>query len=269
MSSFPLFNESNLEGLAKILGEEVNGSTLTNLFRARDIEDASGHSTKWRRIYHSLHSRQRQDRCGNNVAAFIKAVMTPGRFIGAEDRFEKARSELNAILVFDGLELDKWGNFRTVTPAKTIGEAERRAQVLTARLHGRTIHPEVMRFCKAELLQDNYFHAVFEATKSLAQRIRDLTGLKSDGASLVDEAFSTKNPLLAINTLQSETEQSEHKGFAMLIKGCFGAVRNPLAHEPKIMWTGEEDAADYLTLVSLLHRKLDEAVVVPSSKGAE
>ncbi len=39
------------------------------------------------------------------------------------------------------------------------------------------------------------------------------------------------------------------------------AVRNPLAHEPKLLWQGEEDAADYLSLISLLHRKLDGAVV--------
>ena len=66
--------------------------------------------------------------------------------------------------------------------------------------------------------------------------------------------------LLALNTLRSETEQSEHKGFAALLKGCFGAVRDPLAHEPKILWEGEDDAADYLSLVSLLHRKLDDCV---------
>jgi len=37
-------------------------------------------------------------------------------------------------------------------------------------------------------------------------------------------------------------------------------VRNPLAHERKILWQGEDDAADYLSLISLLHRKLDDAV---------
>jgi len=41
---------------------------------------------------------------------------------------------------------------------------------------------------------------------------------------------------------------------AQLLKGCFGAIRNPLAHEPKILWQGEDDAADYFSLVSLLHR---------------
>ena len=68
------------------------------------------------------------------------------------------------------------------------------------------------------------------------------------------------HPVLAINTLQTETERSEHKGFAALLKGCFAAVRNPLAHEPKILWQGEDDAADYLSLISLLHRKLDDCI---------
>lgn len=44
---------------------------------------------------------------------------------------------------------------------------------------------------------------------------------------------------------------------ADLLKGCFAAVRNPRAHEPRILWKGEDDAADYLTLIFLLHRKLD------------
>ena len=73
----------------------------------------------------------------------------------------------------------------------------------------------------------------------------------------MDKVFSIENPILALNFLKSDTEKSEHKGFAQLLKGCFGAVRNPLAHEPKILWDGEEDAADYFSLISLLHRKLD------------
>ncbi len=122
------------------------------------------------------------------------------------------------------------------------------------------MHPEVLKYCRTELLQDNYFHAVFEASKGLAQRIRELSGIHEDGAKLVDQVFAIDRPILAVNTLRTETEKSEHKGFAALLKGCFAAVRNPLAHEPKILWEGEDDAADYLSLISLLHRKLDGCV---------
>ena len=109
-------------------------------------------------------------------------------------------------------------------------------------------------------MQDNYFHAVFEASKGLAQRIRDMSEIDKDGAALVDEVFSINTPILALNSLQTETEKSEHRGYAALLKGCFAAVRNPLAHEPKILWSGGDDAADYLSLISLLHRKLDDCV---------
>jgi uncharacterized protein (TIGR02391 family) len=107
-------------------------------------------------------------------------------------------------------------------------------------------------------MQDNYFHAVFEAAKGLAQRIREMSGIQADGPALIDRVFSIEQPILAFSTLQTDTEKSEHKGFAALLKGCFAAVRNPLAHEPKILWDGEDDAADYLSLISLLHRKLDD-----------
>jgi len=191
---------------------------------------------------------------------FIQAFLTPARFVGRSEEFEAHRQQLNTILAFSGLEYGADGKFRKRDAARTLDEAERRVRTIRSKFQGRRIHPEVLKYCRTELMQDNYFHAVFEATKGLAQRIREVSGIDADGAALVDRAFSIQQPLLAINTLQTETEKSEHKGFAALLKGCFAAVRNPLAHEPKILWEGEDDAADYLSLISLLHRKLDDAV---------
>lgn len=76
-------------------------------------------------------------------------------------------------------------------------------------------------------------------------------------------SFSVERPVLALNTLRTETERSEHKGFALLLKGCFAAIRNPRAHEPKLLLEGEDDAADCLALISLLHRRLDDCARVP------
>ena len=55
-------------------------------------------------------------------------------------------------------------------------------QLNWAKFHGRHIHPEVLKYCRSELMQDNYFHAVFEAKKGLAQRLRDSTGIQTGGA---------------------------------------------------------------------------------------
>jgi uncharacterized protein (TIGR02391 family) len=194
------------------------------------------------------------------VVDFIGAFLTPARFVGRNTHFEQRREELNAILAFSGLEYGADGKFRQRQPAQTLDEAERRLRTIQVKFRDRLMHTEVLKYCRTELLQDNYFHAVFEAAKGLAQRIRDLSSVQADGAALVDRVFSIDRPVLAINTLQTETERSEHKGFAALLKGCFAAVRNPLAHEPKILWEGEDDAADYLSLISLLHRKLDDCI---------
>jgi uncharacterized protein (TIGR02391 family) len=195
------------------------------------------------------------------VIDFIRSFLIPARFVGRSEEFEARRGELNAILAFSGIEYGPDGKFRRCAVAQTLDEAERRVRTIQTKFQGRRIHPEVLKYCRTELLQDNYFHAVFEATKGLAQRIRDASGINADGVALVDRVFSIERPILAINTLQTETEKTEHKGFVALLKGCFAAIRNPLAHEPKILWEGEDDAADYLSLISLLHRKLDDCVL--------
>lgn len=267
MAAFQFFNPEHFELIARELGDLVSGTQLDQLFASRGISDVSGHSTKWRRIHISLLARQEVDRCGNHVAAFILAVMAPARHVNDQMRYETARDALNKVLIFDGLQIGEDGQFRRVSAANTINEAKRRAESMASRLRGRDIHPEILRYCREELMQENYFHAVFEAAKSLAQRLRDMTGQPLDGAALIDKCFAESKPLIWINGLRTETERSEHKGFALLLKGAFAAIRNPTAHEPKILWQGEDDAADYFTLLSMLHRKLDVARAVKSESA--
>ena len=124
-------------------------------------------------------------------------------------------------------------------------------------------HSEVFKYCRAELVDEHYFHAVLESIKGVAQRIRDLSGLTTDGAELVNSAFSIKTPVLSINSLTTETEISEQKGFSNILVGLFGAVRNPTAHAPKISWPmTEQDALDVMSLISFIHRKLDGTIKV-------
>ena len=267
MTTVAALPEGQVESLARLLGECGSGSDITRVLQDRGLIDASGQSTKWRRLYWVFLERQKRHKSANQILDFIQSFLTPARFVGRSEEFETHRQQLNTILAFSGLEYGADGTFRERQPARTLDEAEARAQTIIAKFQGRRIHPEVLKYCRAELLQDDYFHAVFEAAKGLAQRIRDLSGVQADGAALVDGAFSVDQPVLAINSLRTETERSEHKSFAALLKGCFGAVRNPLAHEPKILWRGEDDAADYLSLISLLHRKLDDCVPTTRAGG--
>ena len=260
MAAAPKLTDMQIEDVSRVLGEYLSGTDISRHFADMGIDDTSGESTKWRRLCATFKNYQARDGGASRLLDFTRRLLEPSRYVNRQEAFEEARHAINAHLAFAGLEYRPDGKFSVIEPATTIDEAHKRLNTITAKFKGRRIHPEVSKYCKAELLQDNYFHAVFEAAKGLAQRIRDRSGEALDGAALVDKVFAIERPLLALNSLQTETEKSEHKGFAQLLKGCFGAVRNPLAHEPKILWKGEDDAADYLSLISLLHRKLDDCV---------
>jgi len=259
----PVFDPAVLENICRILGEVMTGTEMGPLLARCQIPDVSGQSTKWKRLQDNLGSIQNRDRAGGAVAQFIKASMAPARFLTRKPFFAEMRGQLNEALHFAGMELAEDGQLHRVVAATTLSAVEERARRLKSTLVSRDIHPDVLKFCKAELLQENYFHAVLEAAKSVADKIRSKTGLLSDGSQLVDEAFGLAQglPRLAFNTLQTPTEKSEHNGLMSLMKGVFSAFRNPTAHEAKVRWqVTEQDAQELLALVSLLHRRLDQAI---------
>jgi hypothetical protein len=136
------------------------------------------------------------------------------------------RTNLNRALAFVGLAVNVDGTLIATDQSRTLSEAQRRAQELRADLTARDVHPDVLIFCREELLADNYFHAVLEATKSIADKLRTRTGLTDDVGLLVDKALAGDSPTLAINPLRTESEWSEQRGFVNLVKGvsvCSGA----------------------------------------------
>jgi len=242
-------------------GTGLTGTEIEELLRRLNIEDLSPGIKKSKRLFVALENKQISDNCGNKVIEFIQEAMAPVRYIKNSEVFKIRQEHLNTVLMFCSLKIHDDGKVRLTDKVKTLSEAQKRAKNLRAILIDRNVHTDILQFCREELLQDNYFHAVFEATKSIAEKIRYKAKLKSDGSALVDESFGGNNPILAINTLRTETEKSEQKGFAHLLKGIFGTFRNTTAHAPKIKWEiSENDAIDLLTFISYVHRRLDAAV---------
>lgn len=263
---FPIIEPNILEGICRIVadtGTGLTGSEIGKFILDSKMRDISPEMTKWKRLYNSCIDIQNRTGFSNNILTLIQSSYHPSRFLNRKEQFEEKRSELNTILSFIGLQLSEKSRFQPVIKAETISDAEKRATLLMTKLKERDVHEDIIKFCKSELLQNNYFHAVFEATKSVADKIRQITGLTQDGSELVDLAFSSKKPIILINSFVTQTEQSEHKGFANLLKGFFGIFRNTTAHAPKIKWTIEEnDALDMMSMASLMHRKLDNATKI-------
>lgn len=267
MTALPKIQSEILRKICDIIGETSGGLSNTEIdkmLKDCGIGDIAVGLNKRTRVYEALAYKQNQDNCSNNIFQFIKMFVSPVRYLDNKNLFTERIGRINEVLLFIGMKIDEKGTLLRVKEAKTIDEVHERVGRFKKKLMDRAVHPDVIRFCNAELLQENYFHAVFESTKSVADKIREKSGLTIDGAELVDKAFGlgqTNRPILAFNSLQTESEQSEHKGFANLLKGLFGMFRNVTAHAPKIKWSiNEEDALDSLTLSSLLHRKLDKCV---------
>ncbi len=263
----PSFDETHLEQICAVLadtGAGLTGFEIGSLLTQLGISDPEPTITKRKRLYQALCNRQRRDGCGNHVGQFIHKAMDPVRYTGNREKFDSRRDELNRILIFSGYNLGEDGKLRYSQAAKTLDEAEELADKLRSELRRRNVHPDVLKFCRAELVRNNYFHTVLEATKSVAEKIRQRSGLTTDGSQLVDDAFAlgkTGIPHLAFNSLRTDTERNEQNGMINLMKGMFSAFRNPTAHAAKISWTiTEQDAFDLLTLASLLHRRIDSAV---------
>ncbi len=273
MAAISNFTSDQLETICKVLADTGDGLTGTEIGRMLEqcgIKDPNPALAKHKRLFNALCLRQNDDHCGNSIANFIQATMAPARYLQDTNKFLKRRIDLNEVLSFCGMSLGEDGKLLRIEHARTLNEAQSRAGRLRSALQARGVHADVLFFCQAELMQDNYFHAVFEATKSVAEKIRNKSGLTGDGSDLVDKAFglgSSSFPILAFNSLRTETEQSEHKGLMNLIKGMFGAFRNVAGHAPKVTWSIEEqDAMDLLVLASFLHRRLDKAIPTAPKK---
>lgn len=257
------FTDTQLEAVARALGDTTDGLTGSEigfLLSASRIADTDPTATKRMRLYNAFAADQNSRQNRLHVLAFIRKSMKPERHLVNSARFESMRLQLNQALLFAGLAVDQNGTLDEVVQARTISEAKKRASELRADLLQRGVHEDVLRFCREELLVDNYFHAVLEAVKSVMEKLRSKSGIADDGTTLIDKALAGEYPKVRINPLLSDSERSEQKGFANLMRGICSMFRNTTAHEARIHWPmSKDDAEDLLSMVSLIHRRLDRS----------
>lgn len=188
-----------LESICKVIGDTSDGLTgaeISQILLDAKIPDIEPNITKWKRLYHAFGNWQNKNQCSNNILDFLLRALQPVRYIGKQEIFQKRRFEVNKRLSFIGVEISESGTLLNVSKTKTISEAEQRASHFKYKLEARLAHPEIYKYCNSELLVENYFHSVFEAVKSIADRLRSITNLHADGNALAETAFSTSAPLI-------------------------------------------------------------------------
>lgn len=276
-------DESAVRSVCEILARTDGGLTnkeIDELLARCGIEDPTPKPTPYTyvpiskrdRLFRALVERQRRDGAANAVLLFIARSFAPVRFHESAETFESRRSEVNIPLAFTGFYVNEQGKVARQAKVKTLSEARRRAMRLRSQLVERDAHPRLLRYCLEEIEDNNYFHAVLEASKSLADEIRRRTGLSEDGIRLIDRAFEPGErsaPRLALTAMTTPTEKSRQHGLANSLRGVFASLRNPTAHEPRIHSTlTEQDAIDEMGHMSYLHRRLDECHEIRFSEAA-
>ena len=201
----PPFGAEIIEGVAAVLGDTgrgLTGSEIGQRLAEARVTDTDPGITKRHRIYNALVTRQNRNQAGNCVVAFITAAMKPVRFRDDPAQRSYLQDGLNEVLVYAGLRVNDDGRVAKLRGGKatTPTETQQRAGTIRTELRRRSTHPEVVRYCTDELLAKNNFHATLEATKSIPDRLRALSGLTTDGADLVQHTLApASGPRVAIN----------------------------------------------------------------------
>src|SRR5690606_5149732 len=145
------------------VGDELSGTHLNKYLQDCHIENPTPDITKWKRLYNAFNKKQHDTGVANDILKFIQVSVHPSRFINTgSERFDQIINSLNQPLSFIGLEYGSDAVFRNTTISKTIDDAQKRANNLLNKLKLREVHNDIFKYCKSELLVENYFHAVFE-----------------------------------------------------------------------------------------------------------
>jgi len=136
-------------------------------------------------------------------------------------------------------------------------------------------HPET--FCAHEyLLRRDYRNALREAAERMVQRASEMADDRGEvrlarltGAQLIDGMFlmQQQGPLakFGFNLLEDRNSRTEHRGLTDLMRGAVNALRNPLSHRHARQFT-EQEAYEWLALISVLHRRLDDVRYIGPSQ---
>jgi len=273
-------NQQQIKAICDVLADTNRGLTKSELSRllqqcqiqlAEDGRSSDGYTytmglNKRDWLHNCFANEINAHQSFNRIYMFIQSALNPVAYIdsSSRDKYAYLLEETNKVLLLAGLSVSKEGTLSEAVQAKTLDEVDRRVNDLRRQLYNRAIHREVVKYCIKDYLRKDYYDAVFEAAKGLAERLRQITGLTVDGGTLFQKAFARNDPYIFFNAMGTESEISEFTGLKELLEAIFHLVRNPAAHTPKMNWkTNETKALDVLTLISFAHKYLDECHKVP------
>lgn len=125
------------------------------------------------------------------------------------------------------------------------------------------LHPRIDRVSRATFEDGHYAEAIRNAFKEVIVTAREVSGLRDlDGKKLMDRAFSVTSPKIKLNNLVTQSEKDEQQSFLLMFGGAALGIRNPKAQDA-VQQNDPYQALEYLSIASLLLKKIDERVGQP------
>lgn len=162
------FSASTVEMVCRALGEAVTSGQIQNLISSLKVPEPTSEvrNTKWMRLFNAVPAAQNRQHDRRPPVRLVSEVMRPVRS-DSPTEFEAHREAVNERLLLSGLQVRDDGKVAQVQVAQTLAEAQHRVDALRAKLSRRDVHLDVLHFCRAELMQRNYFRACWSSTRVL------------------------------------------------------------------------------------------------------
>lgn len=243
-----------LEDVSRAIGDTYTGVQLARFLTdsgiPRELVPHHQGETKWQYVFDILAALEQ----GGSAAR-----RTLRKFLGAwlSDTLHSGPDEVIRPRLLGQLGRQGWHlqDGRLVIGAPLPGMPE--PPPLGARLERLTrLHPSVKEVIQ-RYIPDRLEVAIFEAFKTVNNRVKELTGLSIDGSDLMAQAFGGQTPRLLLADLSTATGQNIQIGYQFIFMGAVRGIRNPDAHELFVPLSDEE-ALEQLGLASLLMRRLDD-----------
>jgi uncharacterized protein (TIGR02391 family) len=260
MKQLEPFSLSALERIAIIIGSRYTGTEITEFFRKAGFPSIRHDgTTKWRFVYAALQELQAQPQGQYKVAKIVEQLSDPQEYFGQSDYHQQIIEQLNEVLAFYSLEVNKQTGKILVKTSVKPGLRSQRSKA-EEMFDSRNLHSEVHKHGRLLFIEGRHFHSVFECCKAFDKYVREKSKINKSGTELMGAALSLKGTL-KINSQRTESERNEQQGVMHLCMGLMRAIRNPESHEPALDWhIKEEDALNILSLISFLWNKVDTAV---------
>jgi uncharacterized protein (TIGR02391 family) len=103
-------------------------------------------------------------------------------------------------------------------------------------IYSLVITDELLKDTTQQLFYDGHYAlAVEEAFKCLNNFVKSKSGIAADGADLMRNTFTPKNPTLVLNALNTDSQRDQQLGYMDIFAGSMTGIRNPRAHEHKYL----------------------------------